>query len=184
MIYTTKNKLLTGLVLLLLVANVVTITLFWVGKARQPFQQRGTPAEYLIKELTLNEQQQLQLELLRKEHRNAVEPLRQEVKEAKKSFFDLLKQKPLSDSVLQIAIKHISALTEQLDLITFHHFQKVRAICTTEQQKRFDEILGEVTRMINQPRPPMGPPAGGPDGNMPPPPVGPEERPAVPHENL
>ena len=169
-----KNKLLVWLVALLLVANAASIALFWLGKKKQPPQLKGTPNEFLIKELTLDAKQQKQLTVLVKEHREAAEQLRQQTREAKESFFDLLKQSNPADSTKQAAAKAVSVSTEELDLLTFAHFQKIRALCTPEQQKKFDEIIHQVTSMMGQPRPPMGP-GNGPKG---PPPAGPDnERP-------
>ena len=172
----TKNKLLTGLVVLLLVANAATITLFWLDKAKHPPQPKGSPQEFLVKELKLDAKQQEQLDVLRKEHREAADQLREKIKAAKESFFDLLKQQNVTDSVKQTTAKAVSIHTEALDLLTLNHFQKLRSLCTSEQQKKFDEIIHQVTSMMGQPRPPMGPgngpqgpPPGGPEGDGPPP---------------
>jgi periplasmic protein CpxP/Spy len=172
-----KNKLLIWLVALLLVANAASIAMFWLGKKKLPPQPKGPPNEFLVKELKLDEKQQAQLDVLVKEHRQAAEQLRRKTREAKESFFDLLKQTNVTDSAKQAAAKSVSAITEELDLLTLNHFQKLRAICTPEQQKKFDEIIHEVTSMMGQPRPPMGPGngplgprPGGPGGDRPPPP--------------
>ncbi len=177
--HTTKNKLLTGLVVLLLLANAATITMFWMGKAKHPPPPKGSPQEFLVKELKLDAKQQEQLEVLVKEHRQSAEILRGKTREAKEFFFDLLKQQNVTDSAKQTAAKAVSSITEELDLLTLNHFQKVRSLCTTEQQQKFDEIIKEVTGMIGQQRPSGGPgkdpngpppPAGGPAGDRPPPP--------------
>lgn len=172
-----KNKLLVWLVALLLVANAASIAMFWLGKAKNPPQSKGTPQEFLIKELKLDTKQQEQLEVLVKEHRQAAEQLRGKTREAKESFFDLLKLSNVTDSVKKAAASAVSVSTEELDLLTLNHFQKVRALCTTEQQKKFDEIIHQVTSMMRQLRPPMGsgkdrqgPPPRGPDEDRPPPP--------------
>ena len=168
-----KNKLLFWLVVLLLVANVATIAMFWLGKRKQPPQPQGSPNSFLIKELKLDTKQQEQLTVLVKEHREAAELMRQKTREAKESFFDLLKQSNVTDSEKQAAAKAVSVSTEELDLLTLAHFQKIRTLCTPEQQKKFDEIIHQVTSMMGQPRPPLGPgngPPGGPDGERPPPP--------------
>jgi len=172
-----KNKLLTWLVFVLLLANAATITMFWLNrKPKQPAIQRGTPQEFLVKELKLDAKQQEQLEALVKEHRQAAEQLRGKTKEAKEQLFDLLKQPAASDSTKQAAAKAVSVITEELDLLTLNHFQKVRAICNAEQQKIFDEIINDVVRMMGQPRPPMEGPGNHPQG---PPPGGPhDERPS------
>ena len=175
--FTAKNKLIVWLVALLLVANAASIAIFWLSKAKHRPQPKGTPQEFLVRELKLDTKQQEQMEMLVKEHRQAAEELRVKIRAAKESFFDLLKQQNVTDSVKQAAAKAVSKNTEELDLMTLNHFQKVRALCTNNQQKKFDEIIHKVTSMIGQPRPPrgsgneqQGPPPGGSDGDRPTPP--------------
>lgn len=184
--HTSKNRLLTWLVIILVLANIATITMFWLNRPKHPADMPGgRPKDFLVKELKLDAKQQEQLEVLVKEHRAAAEALRLKIKDGKESFFELLKQPGVSDSAKQAAAKAISAHTEELDLLTFNHFQKIRALCNADQQKKFDSILQQVTNMIAQPRPPGGPggpPPGAPDGKRgdgpppqdgPPPPDGP-----------
>lgn len=169
----TKNKLLMWLVVLLLVANAATITMFWLGRTKPLQPMRGTPQNFLIESLKLDSKQQEQLEVLVKEHRQAAEQLRMKTKEGKEALFDLLKQQGVTDSIKVSKAKAISVITEELDLLTLNHFQKVRALCNADQQKKFDEIINDVVRMMGQPRPPMGPGRnneGPPDGDRPPPP--------------
>ena len=161
-----KNKLLTWLVILLLVANAASIAMFWLSRDKRPAAPKGNPQEFLIKELKLDAKQQEQLDVLRKEHRKAADQLREKIKGAKESLFDLLKQANVTDSLKQSAAKKVSTYTEELDLLTLDHFQKIRTLCTAEQQKRFDEIIQQVTRMMGAPRPPPG----GPPHDGPPPP--------------
>ena len=54
-------------------------------------------------------------------------------------------------------------LQKESDRITFVHFQKVRALCRPDQQTKFDEVIGEVLKMManNNKMPPKqaeGPP--------------------------
>jgi len=173
--HTAKNKVLTWLVVILLIANAATITMFWLGKPKQPVQPKGQPKDFLIKELKLDTNQQAQFEVLVKEHRAAVEQLRKKIKGAKDNLFDLLKEQNVSDSTKRNAAAAVSIITEEIDLLTLNHFQKVRAFCNPEQQKKFDTIIHQVTGMMGQQRPPMGPggpPPGGPGGDRPPPPNG------------
>jgi len=174
----TKNKLLTWLVVLLLVANAATIAMFWLGKPKRPAQPpQGQAKDFLIKELKLDSNQQVKFDGLVKEHRAAVEQLREKIKGAKDNLFDLLKEQNVPDSTKKNAAAAVSVITEEIDLLTLNHFQKVRNICNSEQQKKFDEIIHQVTSMMGQQRPPMGPdgpPPGGPGGDRPPPPNGPD----------
>lgn len=178
---TAKNKLLTWLVVLLLIANAATIAMFWLNKKQKPPQPKGQPNEFLVKELKLDTAQQQQLEVLVKEHRRQAEELRAKIRGAKDSLFALVKDPAATDSTKQALAAVASRYTEQIDVLTLNHFQKIRAICRPDQQERFDEIIQDVIRMMGQPRPPMGPggpggpgrpggPGGPPPGDMPPPP--------------
>jgi periplasmic protein CpxP/Spy len=166
-----KNKLLTWLVVLLLVANAITITMFWMGRPKHPPQPKGSPQEFLVNELKLDNNQQQQLESLVKEHRQMSEQIREKVRVAKDSLFDLVKNPNATDSAKQSAAASCSKLTEQLDVLTVNHFQKVRALCNADQQKKFDEIIHDITRMMGQPQPPGRPgrPPGPPPDGPPPP---------------
>lgn len=160
----TKNKLLTWLVVLLLVANAATIAMYWLGKPKPPLPPNGGPKNYLIKELSLDAKQQEQFGELVKEHRQSVEQLRREVRSAKDNLFDLVSKPNEADSTKQHAAAAVSDITEEIDLLTLDHFQKVRALCTPDQQRKFDDIIREVTRMMGRPGPPMGPHDGPPPG--------------------
>jgi len=165
-----KNKLLTWLVLLLLVANAATIAFFWMNKTKHLPPPKGTPKDFLIKELQLDAKQQEQLEVFVKEHQQAARQLRVKIKEGKENFFALLKQPAVTDSAKNELSTVVSSYIRQLDILTLEHFQKVRSLCKPEQQAKFDQIINEVTTMIGQPRPPMGPGNGRPPGpGMPPP---------------
>ncbi|MBI5858216.1 MAG: periplasmic heavy metal sensor [Sphingobacteriales bacterium] len=170
----TKNKLLTWLVILLLVANAATLAMFWLNKRKGPPPVKGVPNEFLIKELKLDSAQQQQLDVLVKEHRQKAEEIREKVRAAKDSLFELVKQTTATDSAKQAAAAACSKLTEELDVLTVNHFQKIRALCNTDQQKKFDDIIHDITRMMGQPQPPGRrggpPPPGGPHGDGPPPP--------------
>ncbi len=182
MSYSTKNKLLMALLLLLLLANIVTICVFWLGKPPHPTMAREQPSAYIIRELSFDDKQKTTYLQLVKQHQQQAEDLRQQVKTAKDNFFKLLQQPNLSDSEKINAAKNISLITTQLDLITFDHFKKVRALCNAAQQKKFDNIIGNVMHLIGGPanhEPGMRPgplpgdreaPPPGREGGPPPPP--------------
>ena len=179
MSYSTKNKILIGVLLLLVLANVATITVFWLGKGKPPLLRRGSPTDYLVNELGFDAKQKETFLGLVQAHRTQAESLRQQVKTAKDNFFKLLQQTAVTDSGEMAAAKNISHASEQLDLITFDHFKKVRALCNADQQKKFDNIIQEVMRMVggpgqgaasmHEPRRPQGPPPDGREGEPPPP---------------
>src|SRR5436853_166845 len=73
------------------------------------------------------------------------------------------------------SITHLIGSTQQqIEKVTYDHFSQVRALCTDEQKKEFDAIIGDVTKRMNgRGGPPhhdrAGPPPGDrPDGPPPP----------------
>ena len=160
-----KNKILVLAVILLMVANIALLATIWLthNKQRPP---RGTPDDYLIKELGLNDEQQTKYHDLVKQHRRQSEEIRGQVKDARHELFKMLSQPGIADSTKKTAADNIAKQLEQLDLLTFDHFQQVRAICTPQQQKKFDEIIEDVLQMIASGPPPPRPPR---EGEQPPP---------------
>lgn len=170
-----NKKALSILVILLLIANVATIVLFWFGKENKTQQSKGGAATFIIKELNFSQEQQAQYLALVKEHQQGAHSIRDEIKHAKDDFFSLLSQPKVTDIEKQAAAKKASISTEKLDLFTFNHFEKVRAICNPTQQQKFDAIIKQVIQMMgeqhpNGRRPRQGPPYERPEGELPPPP--------------
>ncbi len=157
-----KNKLLTGLVILLLIANVTTIIFFWMGmKKMHPVADARQPAEYLIQKLGFNNTQQEQYKAMVKQHREKTKQLREQLRTARDNFFDQLAHENISDSIKNNYLEKISSINRELDQMTFDHFREVRKFCTPDQQQKFDKVIDDILRM-------MGGPA--PHGDRPPPP--------------
>ena len=81
-------------------------------------------------------------------------------------FFKLLQQANADEQNIAMANENISKLELELNRYNFNHFKKLRAICTSAQQKRFDEIIQIALMRMSNPKPP--PPLGK-DENRPPP---------------
>ena len=159
-----NNRWLTIISIILLVANAVTLTLLWSGRPKHPPHEEagvtpppgGQAFEFITRELKLTQAQQDSYKILREEHQAAQRVLQDSIRLSKDNFFELLQSPGVSDSVLETASKKALVYQQQLDLLTFRHFQKVRALCTPEQQKRFDEIIKQVLLQMSGPR--MHPP--------------------------
>jgi Spy/CpxP family protein refolding chaperone len=166
-----NNRWLTIATIILLVANTVTLSLLWVNRKNAGID-RGAPHnppavfEFLTKELQLDSKQQDAYRLLRDEHQQSQRQLHDSIRNAKDAFFSLLQQPNVPDSLLQDYSKKTNAYEQQMDIITFRHFEKVRSLCNPDQQKKFDALIKEVMQRMAGPA--AHPP--GPDGMRPPPP--------------
>lgn len=162
-----RNKILTGIVILLLIANITTIVLFWLGMKNNHPHPPQPASEFLIKELGFNDSQRTQYESLIKIHQSQTRALREEMKIAKDSFFGLLSSKETNDSIKNRIAANIASVNSQLDDITFDHFKEVRKICDASQQQKFDAVIKDVIRMMAGP---AHGPGGRPHDDRPPPP--------------
>jgi hypothetical protein len=188
MSYFNRNKWWAIAFVLLIAFNVATLIAFWLIRDRRPGPppaQGSGVVDFLSKELGFDSVQKQKLAHLYELHQAKMKGIRQNNREAKNTFFDLLQQPAIPDSVLQKAANESAKYDSETDMLTFRHFQQVRALCTETQKKKFDSVIKEVLRMIappmppgNQPGPPPrrgegmpdGPPPGGDDRRPPPPP--------------
>jgi protein CpxP len=157
-----NSKFLKIIIAILVLLNIGTQTFIWTSHHHgmpPPHQMgRGDAGRFLVHELKMTDEQQKQFEELRNEHHNKVEDIRERGRTLHEHFFDLLQNPSTDASNVQQAADSIAANQKQIELVTFEHFRKVRAICTPEQQKRFDEVIDEALQMLD-PRPP-GPQPG------------------------
>ncbi len=160
----TNNRWLSVVTLLLLTANMVTLALLWTNKSKDKTEMRPPPPgvqvfEFLTHELGLDSVQQEAYKKLRDEHQAGQRRLQENIRDAKDALFSLLKQPDVPDSMVHVYSRRAVEADQQLDEFTFRHFQKLRAICNADQQKRFDEIIQDALHRMAAPRR-QGPPPG------------------------
>lgn len=144
----TQNKFLVLLVAILLTANLGLMLYFFVFKKTPSEQMHSRPvSDFVQKELGFNADQAAKFQQLRDQHKVAVKPLMDQMKKLKDSLYDLLQQPNVSDSAVTIMTNKIGEKQKQWELMIFHHFQEVRALCDSSQLPKFDTL---VHRMINR----------------------------------
>jgi len=182
----TNNPLLSIITLLLLTANIVTLALLWTHKTAEKERREMQPPpaggggqvfEFVSNKLKLDSAQREAYKKFRDEHQAGQKPLQDSIRKAKDAFFTLLRQANAPDSLIMADSRKTSEAEQQLEILTFRHFQKLRAICNADQQKKFDEIIQDVLRRMAPPRrqgPPPGREGEGPGRDHLPPPPGEE----------
>jgi Spy/CpxP family protein refolding chaperone len=104
--------------------------------------------QFMVNELKLDKEQETVYWQLRDTMVSRQKPLMDSIRNTKKRFFDLLKDPSPQDSLLQAKADEIGLLQKQLDLITFQHFQQVRALCKPEQVQKFDTVIKEIVNRM------------------------------------
>lgn len=153
-----NTKFLKVVIILLLLINISTIAFMWFNRPHP----KDNIGDFFAKELHFTDKQKEQFNVLRDEHRQLRESLKELDKEKHDAYFDLLQNATVDSIAIKKAISVLVKIKEKEELGNFSHFQKVRAICDETQKKKFDKIIGEAARMM-APKPPtegQGPPRG------------------------
>jgi len=142
-----NNKIVGWLIGLLILANIATLTFFWIGHLKN--QRNNSPKEFLAKSLHFSETQKNAYFELAKDHNESANKIREQIKINKEELFQLLKSEKIDDSIKKNAALKISISIQALDMLTFEHFKKVRALCTEEQKPKFDELIQKMVNSVN-----------------------------------
>src|ERR1043165_512128 len=147
-----KTKFLSIVIVALLLMNAGTLAFMFMRGGHG-----GGPREvskWLAHELKFDAAQEQKLETLQDEHRQNMEPIHKEDRALHDRYFSLLHGESVDSAQVKQIADSIALNRIQTELVTFYDFRKIRAICNPEQQKKFDEIIGQALRMMGQHGPP------------------------------
>jgi len=141
----TQNRLLVLLVAILLIANLALMLYFFAFRHKPEMERSQHPvSEYVQKKLGFNAEQTSKFQRLRDEHKEEIKPLIEEMKKLKDSLYNLLRNPDTNDSAAVALTKRIGDKQKEWELMIFHHFQKVRAICDSAQLPKFDSLVHQM----------------------------------------
>jgi len=156
-----RNKTLLFIVVISLLANIIMLAYF--GWIRERFHKNhndwpNSPITvFLKKNVGFTDAQMVQFNQLRTKNREKMKPLFEDIRSAKVQFYEYLNDQQINDSALNGAATLIGEKQRAIDLQTFKNFREVRTICTEEQKKSYDSLIGGViSQMWFTPR--NGPP--------------------------
>ena len=156
-----KTKFLTISIILLLALNAITLFIVFhmhLGQKKHDIHEGEGPANFIIEQLKLDDAQQKQFADLRHQHQDFARTAHEEERKLHDAYFNLLK----TDNPDKVKVDSIAALMashqKELELFTFDHFQKLRAICRDDQKKLFDQTIDEIAKQVGGPPHPDGPP--------------------------
>jgi len=167
-----KQKSYLWLIILLVVVNLITLVLLWVGHPGDPqFTKNDHPDtnKFLTKELGLSDEQEKMFNQIRKTHFDSTGSLNKELW-IKRRLIQEEAFKDIPDTqMVKVLSNEIGALQEANEKFVFNHFAALKKVLNKEQLIKFKNIFSKKEK--DRPRPPFdgerhGPPP--PDG-MPPP---------------
>jgi hypothetical protein len=151
-----QQKWLLWLVVILLLTNILTLSFYWLKErpakaaAATHVDRDKKMGQFMVNELKLTPEQETIYWKLRDTLITQQKPVLDSIRASKKRFFDLMKlpQDAQYDSLLVKRGDDISTLQRKLDLITIHHFEKVRALCNEHQLVKFDTVIAEIVNRM------------------------------------
>lgn len=184
-----KPKILTVTIIVLFLLNIGTIGFLIFHRPPRPFHDdmRQPKMEmpdlnapdargFLEEQLNFNDKQKEDFNKLRDEHHKAVMVIQDSIRTLKDRLFDQVSITPIDETKINSICTSIGEYQKQIELTTFYHFQKVRALCDDNQKQIFDHVIKDVIKMMDihgHQMPPgnqMMPP--GHEHGLPPPPPG------------
>lgn len=156
-----RNKTLLFIVVISLLANIIMLVYFVWIRERYHKGHDDRPSSpitvFLKKNVGFTDEQMVRFEQLRLKNRGKMKPLFEGIRLAKVQFYRYLNDQQINDSALNKAATLIGEKQKAIDLQTFKNFREVRTICTEEQKKSYDSLVGGViSQMWFTPR--NGPP--------------------------
>jgi hypothetical protein len=138
----TKYKWMLFLVIILLVSNMILAFFLFFANNRST-KKKMTPEEWSMKIYNEIGLDSTQVDIFFEEkdaYFEAIGPVWNENKKAKESLYQHLSG-DLPDSTVSQLLEQIKRTNHFSDSFTYKHFVKLRALCTPEQQIRFDTIM-------------------------------------------
>jgi protein CpxP len=151
------NKNLIFIIVVLLLTNIAVLAYFlWYKKPAEgkPWggDRKNGMTEMLQKEVGFDDQQVAQYKQLKDEQSVSIKPMFDEMRKAKDSLFILMSNPMANDSIIAKAAKTIGERQSALDLQTFNHFKKVRALCKVGQEVKYDSAVMRMFRKMGKPQ--------------------------------
>ena len=150
-----RQRWLLVLVAILLLTNIATLSIYWIkkpdhdgGPGRDPGNREKKMGQFMIDQMKFDATQEASYWKLRDSMIAIQKPVMDSIRSSKKRFFDLLNQPDATDSMLIAHTNQIADLQKRLDLVTFRHFQNVRAICRPDQLQKFDTVIKEIVNRM------------------------------------
>jgi periplasmic protein CpxP/Spy len=157
-----KNKILIFFVAVLLLTNIAMLFYFIGVKGRSSKgnhgeKRTGPVTGFLQNDVGFNKQQMDAFDTLKQRQRSSIKPLFDDLGKSKDSFYQLIGNIAVPDSILRTAASEIGKKQAALDLQFFQNFRNIRKICTPEQLIKFDSLMPAVVSKMMQPWQKNGP---------------------------
>jgi protein CpxP len=149
-----RQKWLLVLVAILFLTNIATLSIIWFNNPcknqsnNDPKKNEKRMGQFMIDQLKFDSVQATAYRELRDSLVTLQRPVMDSIRTAKLRYYGLLNRPNVNDSMLNAHSNEVAELQKKLDLITFRHFQQVRALCRTDQLLKLDTVVAEIVNRM------------------------------------
>ena len=141
-----NSKSLLVIIAVLLALNIAGVLFFFAktpsGKKMSYSDQRKIAmSNYLKTDCGFSAEQLVQYDSLAEQHKRAVQPLFDQLKQEKEKRIENLAQRQFSDSAIASAVNKTLARQQEVETRMLSHLRDVRNLCTEQQKVKFDSSL-------------------------------------------
>jgi Spy/CpxP family protein refolding chaperone len=151
-----KQRILGGMFVVLVVFNIVLLGTVWKQIFQKTPETTYDAQQFMQQELNLTEAQMAQLEALRSPHLAQTKQLLDEIHDLKEEITaELFAASPDADHVEDLA-KEIGYKYAELERLHFQFFLELREMFEPEQQEQLHALMQEILRQVQPPPLPQG----------------------------
>ena len=143
-----KTQILIFIIVILLLVNIAMVVSFGMKgpqKRESERPRRPNPVALTLKEkVGFSAQQMQQIEQLKKEHREKMHQLFEDIRKAKIAFYQNVNRPEIADTTIERLASNIGKKQQEIDLQAFKNFREIRSLCTPEQLPKYDSLMPKV----------------------------------------
>ncbi len=152
--YFTKERLLFGAVIFLLLLNIGTLSTIWIIKEEghsgkhfrkdNKYNKRNNTTAFLTNELKLTDKQQKLMEKERDDHFSGMNNFFEEIQGDRLNLFHEAMKENLDSGKISLIIENIADKHAELFRLNMQHYINMSAILDSTQKEKFREIFFEI----------------------------------------
>jgi len=145
-----NNKTLVIIIAVLLVSNMALLGMYVFSGREKHEPNRGdkSPADFMIRELKLNDHQAASFNTLWEATKEKNKPVFDSLRVSRENLYSNLKIEPQPDSQIINCTKKLAEFEQQLALNNYVHFKKVRELLDSGQKVKLDTLIQRMGKRI------------------------------------
>ncbi len=159
--YFKEKKFATIAIVVLVILNITTITLLWLGRPsahhRPPMPKEKVLFDFITHELNFNPVQREAFEKQSEVFRHETRKLHFKIDSIQQQLFNTIYNEKSDKLYLDSLSNVIGVLEVEINKMTYDHLVQIKSLCDEGQQVKYKALLNDLLKTL-RPKPQDGPP--------------------------